>query len=438
MFALDDVALCQLFSPEDITIKFYKRRVIEVTEDYVTLSKTDVNGTDIPEKNDTIIHFGNYTKEYRQYVITRDVIGGGYEEMLTGLNSVNSYGVVYYFAGMIGGVPQWFVGNRQGDYAEWDGDSMRIKGKLEVGSDVGGATVVDGGLVTAETISLGSEGLIKAGVTGTGDSEDDVRFWAGETSDNRQNAPFKVLQDGSFVSTRGNIGGFEIYSTNLVNAQKDGATTTTLGLSSKYIYFSEKKENQDGEDIQTKVGFFGTSIITAGYELEPFMRVEVNEDKTYIDYDGNMKLKSGSNTGLYVESKGNMVNQDMSAINGNHAILSPYGCYTGFRMRTRRIGVDENLSVLDNIILVTQLGIILTLPANAEDGQIYIIKSYANKPNGTTKMFTCKCQGEDEIWGWQDGGSNNTILEVRTNQTLIMHYDAANKTWLSSYLATLD
>ena len=229
LFVLDDVVMCQLFSPENNTIRFYKRRVIEVAEDCVTLGKADVNGTDIPEENDTIIHFGNYTDTSRQYVIIRNVIDGGYEQMLMGLNSVDAVGVEYYFAGISqNGKPMWFVGNRQGDYAEWDGDSMRIKGKLEIGSDVGGATVVDGGLVTTETISLGSEGAIKAGVTGGGESDDDVRFWAGVPYEQRALAPFRVLQNGIMYASEGVFSGFI----------KTGTTRITNDNYEKYLKYS--------------------------------------------------------------------------------------------------------------------------------------------------------------------------------------------------------
>jgi hypothetical protein len=231
LFVLDDIALCQLFSPENDTIRFYKRRVVEIAEDYVTLSKTDTNGTDIPQENDTIIHFGNYTNQSRQYVIIRNVVDGGYEQMLTGLNSVNAVGSEYYFAGKRNGTPQWFVGNRQGDYAEWNGETMRIKGKLAIGSDVGGATVVDGGLVTAETISLGSEGATKAGVTGGGESDDDVRFWAGVPYEQRALAPFRVLQNGIMYATEGVFSGFI----------KAGTTRITNDNYEKYLKYSSLK-----------------------------------------------------------------------------------------------------------------------------------------------------------------------------------------------------
>lgn len=228
LFVLDDVAMCQLFSPENDTIRFYKRRVIEVAEDYVTLSKTDVNGTDIPQENDTIIHYGNYTDKSRRYVIIRNVLEGGYDQMLYGLNSVDAVGKEYYFAGTSrDGLQRWFIGDRQGGYAEWNGYSMNIKGRLAVGSNVGGATVVDGGLVTAETISLGSEGTIKAGVTGGGESDDDVRFWAGVPYEQRALAPFRVYQSGQVVMTSGVFGGY--LQTTLIDVQILESDTPTYG-----------------------------------------------------------------------------------------------------------------------------------------------------------------------------------------------------------------
>jgi hypothetical protein len=148
--------------------------------------------------------------------------------MLMGLNSVDATGVEYYFAGISqSGKPQWFVGERQGDYAEWDGNSMRIKGKLEIGSDVGGATVVDGGLVTAETIALGGA-EVKAGVTGGGESDDDVRFWAGVPYEQRALAPFRVLQNGIMYATEGVFSGFV----------KTGTTRITNDNYEKYLKHS--------------------------------------------------------------------------------------------------------------------------------------------------------------------------------------------------------
>ena len=131
-FKVDDVVLCQKFDPEDNEVKFYKRRVVAVTETSVTLSKTDVNGEGVPAIDDEIIHYGNYTDKNRQFVIIRDVIGGGYERMLMGLDSVNSNGVEYYFAGKSeDSKARWFVGDKD-QYAKYEDGKLSIKGVLQV------------------------------------------------------------------------------------------------------------------------------------------------------------------------------------------------------------------------------------------------------------------------------------------------------------------
>lgn len=135
-FKVDDVALCQKFDPEDNEVKFYKRRVVAVAETSVTLSKNDVNGDGIPAVDDEIIHYGNYSDKTRQFVIIRDVIGGGYERMLMGLDSVTSDGFEYYFAGKSAdSQARWFVGDAE-QYAEYKDGQLTIKGNIFVtGSD---------------------------------------------------------------------------------------------------------------------------------------------------------------------------------------------------------------------------------------------------------------------------------------------------------------
>lgn len=59
-------------------------------------------------------------------------------------------------------------------------------------------TTIDGGLVTSGTIQVaGDNTSILAGMTGEGTVASSVRFWAGATFENRNNAPFRVLQDGT-------------------------------------------------------------------------------------------------------------------------------------------------------------------------------------------------------------------------------------------------
>lgn len=134
LFVEHDIAYSQVFNANDIMVKFYKREVIEVGDNYILLSLDsgdDSNGA--PQVGDVIAQYGNTTDTTRQYVIIRDVVGGGYERMLSDLNSVSTSGVEYYFAGRLeGNTPRWFVGNANGDFIEWKDGKLKIKGSINI------------------------------------------------------------------------------------------------------------------------------------------------------------------------------------------------------------------------------------------------------------------------------------------------------------------
>ncbi|GBU07958.1 hypothetical protein AwDysgo_12890 [Bacteroidales bacterium] len=68
---------------------------------------------------------------------------------------------------------------------------------------------LDKGIVTAGTVELvGTKDYsIVAGITGKGIEETSVRFWAGASFENRDTAPFRVMQDGSVVMERATVKG---------------------------------------------------------------------------------------------------------------------------------------------------------------------------------------------------------------------------------------
>ncbi len=147
LFRVDDVAYCNRWTPENAQLKFYKRKVTAVALDSITLSKSISNGTGVPEIEDTIIHFGNYTDPARQYVKIRDVVGGGYEQYIEGLDSVNAVGREYYFVGRMTGQyndrPRFFLGDA-GNFIEYKNGKLFINGTLTVGAELeGGGTIAD-------------------------------------------------------------------------------------------------------------------------------------------------------------------------------------------------------------------------------------------------------------------------------------------------------
>lgn len=135
-FVVGDIARCQRFDESYANIvKDYRRVVVGVSSSYVDLSKSEVYGDGVPSNGDTIIHFGNTIDQNRQYIIIRDVIGGGYERMLSDLNSVSATGVEYYFAGrMEGNTPRWFVGNNN-QFIEYKDGHLQIKADVTIGAN---------------------------------------------------------------------------------------------------------------------------------------------------------------------------------------------------------------------------------------------------------------------------------------------------------------
>ena len=99
LFTVGDIAMGQVFDPNNMTLRYYKMIVTATDVDCITLSKAGRAGSSAPMKGDVIVQYGNLYDESRQYVIIRDVIGGGYERMLSDLNSVDATGTEYYFAG---------------------------------------------------------------------------------------------------------------------------------------------------------------------------------------------------------------------------------------------------------------------------------------------------------------------------------------------------
>lgn len=143
-------------------------------------------------------------------------------------------------------------------------------------------TVIDGGIVTSGTIQLaGSGGSILAGITGNGTAADSVRIWAGSSFENRETAPFRVMQDGSVVMSKatvegvikaisGSIGGFEVASGRIgvTESSEMGGSNSGLGLFRDFIKFSNR---------YSWAGI-GTNVFPASMGIECLARFDMNKE----------------------------------------------------------------------------------------------------------------------------------------------------------------
>jgi hypothetical protein len=214
-FALNDIAFGQVFNPDNTELRYYKMVVTATDIDSITLAKSGRDGSGAPEVGDIIVQYGNTTNANRQYVIVRDVVGGGYERMISNLNSVSATGKEYYFAGRQGtSGPRWFVGDSLGDYAEYVNGVLTIKanvifkagqtipGLSELEDEVSGLsgdvsamdylktalpqsdTIITGGLILSKVIALrDANNAIKSGINGDPSLSSIAAWYGGQMAD---------------------------------------------------------------------------------------------------------------------------------------------------------------------------------------------------------------------------------------------------------------
>lgn len=99
-------------------------------------------------------------------------------------------------------------------------------------------TVIDNGLITSGTIQLGDPNYTaKAGITGAGTTEQSVRIWAGSGETDKNNAPFRVQQDGTMYASRGVFGGLIIKSKTILNESNivDYLSTEFMNNGTEYV-----------------------------------------------------------------------------------------------------------------------------------------------------------------------------------------------------------
>lgn len=171
-------------------------------------------------------------------------------------------------------------------------------------------TTIDGGIVTAGTVQLaGNDQSIKAGITGEGTADTSVRFWAGASKSNRATAPYRVLQDGSFVATKGTItgtiyanagtiGGFAIASGRIGVDSSSGATTGSgLSLYSSFIKFSNSY----------RWASIGTNVLPSSTGIVGVGRFTNNTPHSFGTNYGILINVSGANTNIGIVSNGAIV-----------------------------------------------------------------------------------------------------------------------------------
>lgn len=312
-FAVNDIAFGQVFNPDNTEQRYYKMVVTATDVDCITLGKSPKDGSGVPKVGDIIVQYGNTTNVDRQYVIVRDVIGGGYERMLSGLNSVSSTGKEYYFAGRQNNSgARWFVGDSLGDYAEYEDGVLTIKANVifKAGQEIPGLsaletqvdnleylhtalpksdTIISGGLILSKVIALrDSNSAIKSGINGDPTLSSIAAWYGGPMADKEATpTPASYAQslfrfDGSGYLAGGNIGW-----------ENDGdghipgiSWETTGGVTSVTIGANVKLEQTGGTDSSV------TDLVTAVQSFPSTYLSKTDAAELYHPLGGSTTLVS--------------------------------------------------------------------------------------------------------------------------------------------------
>lgn len=202
---------------------------------------------------------------------------------------------------------------------------------------------------------------------------------------------------GKVNAKEGAVGEFKISSSLTAESGND-----EMLLSSSLIRFTNQY-------VSTFIGADTVPASSGGSFVCP-IRINVSR--------GMSSYSAGINTCFHLSVEG-AKNYDDYVETGNHALFVPKGDICGFRLRTRRIDSSQTLSLMDSIIIAISQGVTLTLPTNAEDGQIYFIRNHSN---GDVHVY-----GRISPLGYPT--SETRSVHITAGWLAIFIYDKVNNIW---------
>lgn len=116
----------------------------------------------------------------------------------------------------------------------------------QIETDVITAYLINVRRLFAQVVTVGSNGFVNAGISGLADfGNESQRFWAGATEENRYNAPFSVLNDGSMKALKGIIGAFNVME-NAIYFGPPSDTNANLYFTPRSLYYRTNMADEAG------------------------------------------------------------------------------------------------------------------------------------------------------------------------------------------------
>lgn len=401
-FQVGDLAKIQQFNVavgvnEGAKNRYYWGRVLGVGEDYIDLSKTDVDPSTNtqPAEGDALVQYGNRDNIKRQNVISITTYADNAPaiQMYQGLNSYSTDGkaiieMAYDTAqtqqqAYMNVYGRMYVGTKDKstsyvkyDPTENDGKGLlTVKAKLIVESDDGDVTLIEGGKIKTNLIDV--EKVVA-----------DIGIWTNQiqVGDN-----FRVTSDGTMTAKNANITGVvnatsgtfsnvtissgNIGAFNISGSLSSGSNGSGnyMQLSSSRIYF---RSNIGNRDTRASFGADGSGVLPGSSGMSMPIGIYRNIS--------NPSATWNENVGLFISCNGGRKYGDVN-YSGNIAINIESGFIRGLRFNvktTYNLQSSEkdsngfyNMTDADTFVYVTSDSISgVNLPTNPQEGQMYIVR----------------------------------------------------------------
>ena len=162
-----------------------------------------------------------------------------------------------------------------------------------------GTTTIDGGLVLSNAIlTKDSDDNITAGMIGSNNTENDIRFFAGSNMSDINNAPFRVYSDGRLVATNAEISG-DITTSQLIATSASGNRKTTINANIFEITSTGDTTSSLSitiiDDMSMVDGYDSAPNELKSAKNVPTLCMEYGEKKYYL-WPGAWKSISGNTT----------------------------------------------------------------------------------------------------------------------------------------------
>lgn len=166
------------------------------------------------------------------------------------------------------------------------------------------ATLTIRGALASKVIQVGSAGVVNAGISGVTDAgTSSIRFWAGADAAHKSTAPFRILDDGSVIASKGKIGNWNIDSVGLVNDSTNDVYMRTIKRTTGGSVESSVYVGTDGSSDNSALGVFITNKVGSQINQSAYFSATGSTTRNIAaSYDGDVvigtALYAGASVGI--------------------------------------------------------------------------------------------------------------------------------------------